>query len=117
MRRGLIIGAAAILLAWCAGENQAQAQYMGGWGYAGNLSYPFYISERMPFYTRNPPVYYSFPQARTYGQSPFAYPPTYHEARDYRPRRFVSSHALTQPVEAVAQAPMLPVIIKNPFVN
>lgn len=30
---------------------------------------------RVPYYALFPPVYYSYPVARTYGYSPFAYPP------------------------------------------
>lgn len=33
------------------------------------------IWERVPYYAVYPPVYYSFPVARPYGYSPFAYPP------------------------------------------
>lgn len=29
----------------------------------------------IPYYALHPPVYYSYPVARTYGDSPFAYPP------------------------------------------
>ncbi|MBI3837392.1 MAG: hypothetical protein HY288_05605 [Planctomycetia bacterium] len=32
-------------------------------------------SEHIPFYALYPPVYYSYPVARPYGYSPFAYPP------------------------------------------
>jgi hypothetical protein len=31
--------------------------------------------ERIPYYALYPPVYYSYPVPRTYGYSPFAYPP------------------------------------------
>jgi hypothetical protein len=30
---------------------------------------------RIPYYALYPPVYYSYPVARPYGYSPFAYPP------------------------------------------
>jgi len=53
----------------------------GGYPYFG--SYPFYfgttpftLSERrIPYFSEHPPVYYSYPVARTYGLSPYAYPP------------------------------------------
>ncbi|REK15867.1 MAG: hypothetical protein DWQ37_08615 [Planctomycetota bacterium] len=38
----------------------------------GNL---FNQGYRIPYYALFPPVYYSYPVARTYGYSPFAYPP------------------------------------------
>jgi len=34
-----------------------------------------YSREKLPFYTLHPPVYYSLPVPRSYGYSPFAYPP------------------------------------------
>lgn len=34
-----------------------------------------YVRENIPFYALHPPVYYSYPVARPYGYSPFAYPP------------------------------------------
>ena len=48
--------------------------------YQGCGSWPYfppggYAPERLPHYALYPPVYYSFPVARTYGYSPFAYPP------------------------------------------
>ena len=44
----------------------------GWWGYGGlysNLDY------KIPYHAAYPPVYYSYPVPRTYGYSPFAYPP------------------------------------------
>lgn len=48
----------------------------GGYGYGGSC-YPYFgIDDReVPFYALFPPVYYSYPVPRTYGYSPFAYPP------------------------------------------
>ena len=33
------------------------------------------LADNVPYYSAFPPVYYSVPVARTYGYSPFAYPP------------------------------------------
>lgn len=33
-----------------------------------------YVHENLPYYAVHPPVYYSYPVARTYGYSPYAYP-------------------------------------------
>jgi hypothetical protein len=58
--------------------SSAKAQFMSGGGYGlgffnyGNTGLYF---ERIPYYALYPPVYYSYPVARTYGYSPFAYPP------------------------------------------
>jgi hypothetical protein len=55
----------------------------GGCGGGGGYGFGFFnyggginnSSDHIPFYALYPPVYYSFPVARPYGYSPFAYPP------------------------------------------
>ena len=67
-----------VLLASSVGASSAKAQFLSGGGYGlgffnyGNNSY---MDQRIPYYALYPPVYYSYPVARTYGYSPFAYPP------------------------------------------
>src|ERR1700742_789907 len=34
------------------------------------------LLNNVPYYALHPPVYYSYPVPRTYGYSPFAYPPS-----------------------------------------
>lgn len=48
-----------------------------GYLYNGLLGWPngFYQDERIPYFALHPPVYYSAPVPRTYGWSPWAYPP------------------------------------------
>jgi hypothetical protein len=48
-----------------------------GYLYNGLLGWPngFYQNERIPYFSLHPPVYYSAPVPRTYGWSPWAYPP------------------------------------------
>jgi hypothetical protein len=46
-----------------------------GWGYYGYLPSYVYVRDYIPYYALHPPVYYSLPVPRTYGYSPFAYPP------------------------------------------
>src|SRR5437868_9588893 len=57
----------------------AQAQDgCGGYGWGCDSGYGWmYNSLRyeVPHFAAFPPVYYSYPVARTYGYSPFAYPP------------------------------------------
>jgi len=57
---------------------QAQGPYCGGYGYCG-INFPFGLYgsrvEDVPYFSMFPPVYYSMPVPRTYGWSPFAYPP------------------------------------------
>ncbi|MGC4002447.1 MAG: hypothetical protein QM811_04615 [Pirellulales bacterium] len=61
------------------GAAEASAQFpcggFGGFGYGGNYAYATSRADLPPFYAMYPPVYYSQPVARTYGYSPFAYPP------------------------------------------
>ena len=44
---------------------------LGFYNYGAQASNP----QLLPFYALYPPVYYSYPVARPYGYSPFAYPP------------------------------------------
>lgn len=44
------------------------------WGCYGP-AYNQYGRDTVPYYSLYPPVYYSYPVPRTYGYSPFAYPP------------------------------------------
>ena len=72
------LAALIITLAWCA--TPASAQGGGGWGWDGwGINYPFGLYgsrvDEVPYFSMFPPVYYSMPVPRTYGWSPFAYPP------------------------------------------
>ena len=69
----IVIGAFSVLVL-AGGAAQAQSPCCGygdGWG----NYYGFYGREHIPYYALHPPVYYSVPIPRTYGYSPFAYPP------------------------------------------
>ncbi len=53
-----------------------------GFGIGGGYDYGWDIAElyrelyhNLPYFALHPPVYYSYPVPRTYGYSPFAYPP------------------------------------------
>jgi hypothetical protein len=76
-----------LLLAVClaasfAAARPAAAQYggacyggYGGWG-AWDIGRLYgVLAQNVPYYAAFPPVYYSLPVPRTYGYSPFAYPP------------------------------------------
>lgn len=73
------LAAAAVLLAASCSASTAQAQLIGAGGYGlGFYNYSgnyFGNNYRQPYYALYPPVYYSYPVARPYGYSPFAYPP------------------------------------------
>jgi hypothetical protein len=79
LRRVLL--AAMLLVGCCAGAQRAEAQCNGfgyGYGFGGYWDigrlYDV-LADNVPYYAAFPPVYYSYPVARTYGYSPFAYPP------------------------------------------
>ncbi len=61
--------------------SSAQAQYGVGGAYGGYYGAwdvgRLYsgLSQNVPYFAAYPPVYYSAPVPRTYGYSPFAYPP------------------------------------------
>ena len=81
-----------------AGRADAQCGYgingygFGGYWDAGRLY--SVLADNVPYYAAFPPVYYSYPVARPYGYSPFAYPPG----------------VMTPEVEAAA-----PLAIENPY--
>jgi hypothetical protein len=52
----------------------AQSPYCYGYGYGWGYDVP-YERDHIPFYAVHPPVYYSYPVARAYGWTPFAYTP------------------------------------------
>ncbi len=77
MRKSMIVAAlavSAIAAALQCRDAQAGSPFLGG-GYFGGGSYSIYSTESIPFYWRYSPVYYSLPVPRTYGYSPYAYPP------------------------------------------
>jgi hypothetical protein len=67
-----------VLLAASLQASEASAQFgPGGYG-LGFFNYgsrPYANVYRVPYFAMYPPVYYSYPVARPYGYSPFAYPP------------------------------------------
>jgi len=75
-RIGMVL---ALLLAFSVVEtSQAQAQcgLQGGYGYGFDVGRLYgQLGRNVPYYAAYPPVYYSAPIPRTYGYSPFAYPP------------------------------------------
>lgn len=90
---------------------ESEAQYWSGYPYAGFLSrpvYSIYDQDRIPYFALHPPVYYSYPVARPYGFSPFAYPgivPT----PQFKIRQESLAHVVKNPhVEQPAEGPTLP---------
>ncbi len=61
------------------------------YGYSGSL-YGLGRLPVPPYYAIHPPVYYSLPQARRYGHSPFAYSGEYQAPARVTPRVFINPH-------------------------
>ena len=106
--RSALLATVAVLVLLVTSSKSSQAQvgcgYDGvGYGLAygygiGGLynSLQFPLDYRVPYFAAHPPVYYSRPVPRTYGYSPFAYPP------HFRTPEIVE--------------PIAPVTMKNPYV-
>lgn len=91
-----VVAAVLLVALGCAGTTSAQVPVPYGYGnYWFGPPYNFSQREHIPYFSLHPPVYYSQPVARTYGYSPFAYPPG----------------VMTPDVEAPA-----PAVIENPHV-
>jgi hypothetical protein len=75
---GLGLLALVMLLAVDGSAAKAQGPYCGG-GYGCGINFPYGLYgsrvNDVPYFAMFPPVYYSAPVPRTYGWSPFAYPP------------------------------------------
>lgn len=74
----LLVLFAALFMAMPAAHAQiGEGCYGGGWGWGYDLGYLYNsLDYNVPYFAAHPPVYYSYPVPRTYGYSPFAYPPT-----------------------------------------
>jgi hypothetical protein len=78
--RALALLALVGMVAWSASPAKAQGPYCGGgWGGGCGVNFPYGLYgsrvNEVPYFSMFPPVYYSLPVPRTYGWSPFAYPP------------------------------------------
>ena len=93
----------------------ARAQYGYDYCYADRF-------ERLPFYALHPPVYYSLPIPRTYGYSPFAYPPGVMtpeiSIEASAPETMINPHVQPQakPTASKDRVAAAPLRIRNPFV-
>ncbi|MDZ4659191.1 MAG: hypothetical protein SH868_16590 [Bythopirellula sp.] len=128
-RSGLM--ALALLCGLAAGEAQAQCggMYGGGYGYWDIGRLYQVLSQNVPYYSAFPPVYYSAPVPRSYGYSPFAYPPgtmTPEVVETISAQEIVNPYVEPASVETpvvkedqVTKAPasIEPLVVSNPFVD
>jgi hypothetical protein len=119
-----------------AASSSAQAQYgqgcggYGGYGMfdAGRLYRV--LAQNVPHFAAFPPVYYSAPVARTYGYSPFAYPPGVMtpEIVDAAPQEIMNPHIESVPTPPATsdassdqttqvESATAPLAIFNPYVG
>ena len=99
----------------------------GGFGYGWGIGQLYNTLEnRVPYFAAHPPVYYSYPVPRTYGHSPFAYPPHFRTPEVVaEPTVLEISNPYVTPkhegveAERSVQTPSAPVplVIHNPYVN
>jgi hypothetical protein len=102
----------------------AQACDGYGYGYGAGTLYDSMVY-RVPHFAAYPPVYYSAPVPRTYGYSPFAYPPnamTPEVAREVEPQVIQNPYVpastpkpVDEPTDRTAGRPR-PQVLDNPFV-
>ncbi len=121
--------------AWLVLAGNSQAQMRGGFGGMGGLGgyggwwtgVPYGLSQsqdQLPYFSKYPPVYYSYPVARTYGYSPFAYPPGFMTPDlQQLPTEIINPHVPQPEVKptsdrtaTVPQSPE-PKVVVNPFVD
>ena len=106
-----------------------QAQGCGGYGWGGYGWLYNSLEYNVPYFAAHPPVYYSYPVPRTYGFSPFAYPPnvmTPEVAGAAQPLEIVNPYvpstqqkAAEKPADqtAATRSRPEPLVILNPFVT
>ncbi len=130
MKRKLVI-CATMVAAMSVAASPTRACDGCGYGYAWGYGYGYLyniLRFEVPHFAAFPPVYYSYPVPRTYGYSPFAYPPyvmTPEIVGEAQPLEIVNPHVPsshqksadeeTDRTAAVAQPE--PLVIVNPFVE
>ncbi|HEX5446769.1 MAG TPA: hypothetical protein VFW87_23325 [Pirellulales bacterium] len=128
---GKLVLMASVAALWSVQCSTANAQmgmggYALGYGFLGNGPYNnLYDAGPIPYYSLNPPVYYSQPVPRTYGYSPFAYPPGYltPEIEWEQPKVMVNPHVPQKSSAPARRSTLLdrttaaPKRIVNPYVD
>jgi hypothetical protein len=118
----ILVGAMGMLALGIAGNVRGQDGVYGSpcvlacGNYLGPTTY---CSEPAPYFALHPPVYYSYRVARTYGYSPFAYPPGVLTPGSERPHAIVVQNANVRGPDdgPESQEGPQPLRIDNPFVD
>lgn len=120
-RKLCLVGLVALVLGLASSQAHAQQAWGGGFGYGYGMPYNLYGMEHIPYYSLYPPVYYSYPVPRTYGYSPFAYPPgtMTPDVPAAEPKLMLNPFVPRRQTEQPAkdQTASQPLRIRNPFVD
>ena len=118
-KRAILVGFVGMVM--MLGASRASSQGWGVFPYASSCwgcGYAsVYATESIPYYALYPPVYYSYRVARTYGYSPFAYPPGVLTPGSEPPRAIVQNVSPGTAGETDSQQGPQPLKIDNPYVE
>lgn len=100
----------------------------GGVGYGFGLGWMYNsLEESVPHFAAHPPVYYSYPVPRTYGYSPWAYPPHFRTpdvVMEVEPLSITNPYVPSSDTKAEPEAEQTvsarqpqPLVINNPYVS
>jgi hypothetical protein len=134
MKRIVLCSLAIALFSLAGGASSAKAQggcVGGGWGGWGiNFPYGLYGNRvnHVPYYAMFPPVYYSRPVPRSYGWSPFAYPPgtmtpevevveSQEVINPYVPQKSEAKPSSAKHDKVASHSGPVPQIVINPYVK
>ena len=122
----LFLSTAIVALSWSASPAIAGDGYGYGFPYSWGYQSSIYSLDRIPYFSQHPPVYYSYPVPRTYGYSPYAYPPWFKTPQSnapapepltldnpYVPKRAKAAEASDR-AASVNRQPQ-PLVITNPY--
>lgn len=130
LTRSTFFALAAVFVASLATSSNAQAcDGFGGYGFGMGRLYNS-LEYNVPYFAAHPPVYYSHPVPRTYGHSPFAYPPHFRTpeivetsgpiqiSNPYVPKAEQIKDTEVKPKDTTVSAPKTvePLVVFNPFV-
>jgi hypothetical protein len=118
IQSGICLGVVILSLSSPIRSASAEWPCYGCWGWNGY--YSTYSQESIPYFALNPPVYYSYPVARTYGLYPFPYIPesTPSSYANYVEPKLVMNKYVESPVKSVSVSlnESQALRITNPFV-
>lgn len=103
-----------------AAKGACLAWWPSDWNSLGWGGYGPWISdlERLPYFSLHPPVYYSRPVPRAYGDTPFANLPDLTLSIQAQPRTVPNPYVTSSPPTVVgATVGPTPLIVRNPFVD